>query len=130
MLILPAFGIANAVYHGRLLQDYVRRTRTIEDVAGLGQFQKMVARQMYAALFQLVLIFTPIVIYFIGVPTEILRFADIVFVMIPGGVLMALGYYFKKVEAEACRIQAVNEDLDEQRLAVIKAWRTKPLPTW
>jgi hypothetical protein len=130
MLILPGLGAVNAIYHGRLLQHYARQTKRIDDMAGLARFQKIVARQMYAALVQLVLLLTPIILYFIAIPTEILRFADIVFVMIPGGILIALGYHFKKVEAEVCRIPAVGEDLDEQRLAVIKHWRTRPLPDW
>jgi hypothetical protein len=130
MLILPALGAVNAVFHGRLLQHYLRQTKTIDDMAGLARFQKMVARQMYAALVQLALLLTPIILYFIGIPTEILRFADIVYVMIPGGILIALGYHFKKVETEVCRIPAAGKDLDEQRLAVIKTWRTRPFPTW
>jgi hypothetical protein len=130
MLILPALGAINAIYHGRSLQHYVRHTKRIDDMAGLARFQKIVARQMYAALAQLVLLITPIILYFIAIPIEILRFADIVYVMIPGGILMAIGYHFKKVETEACRIPALGEDLDEQRLAVIKTWRTRPLPTW
>jgi hypothetical protein len=130
MLILPALGAINAIYHGRLLQRYVRQTKRIKDMDGLAQFQKIVARQMYAALVQLVLILTPMIVYFIGLPIEIFRLSDIMFVMIPGGVLLALGYHFKKVESETCRIPAVGEDLDRQRLAVIKIWKTRPLPTW
>ena len=130
MLILPALGAVNAIYHGLLLQRYVRDTKQIEDIAGLARFQEIVARQMYAALVQLVLILTPVVMYFIGLPMEIFRLGDIVFVLIPGGVLIGIGYYFKKVEAQACRIPAIGEDLDEQRLAVIKIWKTRPLPTW
>jgi uncharacterized membrane protein len=85
---------------------------------------------MYAALAQLVFLVTPIIIYSFGVSTEILVFSDITLVIIPGAFLVALGYLFKKVEAEACRIPAAGEDLDEQRLAVIKTWRTRPLPNW
>ena len=130
MLILPALGVVNAIYHGRLLQRYVRQTKRIRNMPDLAQFQKLVARQMYAALVQLVLFIVPMVFYFIGIPTQILRLADIVYLMIPGGILIALGYHFKKVESEVCRIPALGEDLDEQRLAVIKIWKTRPLPTW
>jgi uncharacterized membrane protein len=130
MLILPALGAVNSIYHGRLLQAYVRQTKSINDIAALAGFQKIVARQMYAALAQLVFLVTPIIIYSFGVSTEILVFSDITLVIIPGAFLVALGYLFKKVEAEACRIPAAGEDLDEQRLAVIKTWRTRPLPNW
>lgn len=130
MLTLPALGAINAIYHGRSLQRYVRQTKRIRDLDGLERFQKMVARQMYAALVQLVLLVVPLILYFIGIPTEILRFGDIVFVFIPAGVLIALGHHFKKVETEVCRIPALGEDLEEQRLAVIKTWRTRPLPDW
>lgn len=130
MLILPALGAVNAIYHGRLLRHYVRQTKRIRDMDGLAKFQKIVARQMYAALVQLALMVVPMAIYFIGIPTEILRLADIVYVMIPGGILIALGYHFKKVEAEVCRIPALGKDLDDQRLAVIKIWKTRPLPDW
>ena len=130
MLILPALGAVNAVYHGRMIQRYVRQTDKISDLAGLARFQELVSRQMYAALFQLGLILASFVVYLAGIPTEILRFADIVYVMIPGLILVVLGFHFKKVEAEACRIPAVGEDLEKQRLAVIKTWRTRPLPDW
>jgi hypothetical protein len=130
MVLLPALGTVNAIYHGRLLQHYVRQTKRIRDLDGLAQFQKTVARQMYAALVQLVLFLVPMILYFIGIPSEILRLGDIVFVFVPGGILIALGYHFKKVESEACRIPALGEELDKQRLAVIKTWKTRPLPNW
>lgn len=130
MLILPALGVINAIYHGRLLQHYVRNTKRIRDMAGLAQFQKLVAQQMYAALAQLVLMIIPMILYFIAIPTEILRFADIVYVMFPGGVLMAIGYHFKKVETQVYRIPALGEELDEQRLEIIKRWRTRAVPDW
>ena len=130
MLILPALGVINAIYHGRMLQHYVRHPKRIDDMAGLARFQKIVARQMYAALAQLLLLIIPIILYFIAIPTEILRFADIVYVMFPGAVLMAIGYHFKKVETQVCRIPALGEDLDEQRLAIIKRWRTRAVPDW
>ena len=90
----------------------------------------MVARQMHSALIQLSLSTTPIVLYFFGILTDRLRLSDIAFVFVPGLILMAVGYLFKKVEAQACRIQGVNDDLDRQRLAVIKRWKTKALPDW
>lgn len=123
-------GAVNSIYHGRMLRDYVQRTQMIRDMQGLAQFQKIVARQMHAALAQLVFAVAPLVLYFVGILTQVFRFRDIVFVIIPGIVLMALGYIFKKVETEACRIPAANEDLDEQRIAVINTWRKKPLPNW
>jgi hypothetical protein len=130
MLLLPALGAVNAIYHGRMLQHYVRSTKRIEDMSGLARFQKIVARQMYAALVQLALLVVPMILYFIGIPSQILRFSDIIFVFIPGGILIALGYHFRKVEAEVCRIPALGEDLDKQRMAVIKIWRTRPFPEW
>jgi hypothetical protein len=130
MLVLPALGAVNSIYHARVLRNYVRRTQIIQDVQGLAEFQKIVARQMLAALVQLVLVVVPLVLYFVGILTQVFRFKDIAFVIIPGVILMALGYVFKKVETKACRIPAANEDLDEQRLAVISTWRKKPLPDW
>ena len=130
MLVLPALGAVNTIYHGRALRDYVQGTQIIRDMQGLAQFQKIVARQMHAALTQLVLLVTPFVLYFVGILTQVFRFRDITFVIIPGVVLMTLGYVFKKVENEACRIPAANKNLDEQRLAVINTWRKKPLPDW
>ena len=130
MLLFPGLGAVNAIYHGRLLQEYVRQTRRIKDLAGLTRFQMTVARQMYAALAQLILLTTPVVLYFFGVLTDHLHLGDIAFVVIPGTLIFALGYFFKKVEAQACRIPALGKDLEEQRLAVIKTWKTRPLPNW
>jgi hypothetical protein len=130
IVLLPMLGAISSVYHGRALQKYVSSTKRIEDMAGLARFQQLVAQQMRGALLQLALLTTPLALYFIGILTGRLRLSDIAFVIIPAVVLLAIGYLFKKVEAEACRIQAVNEDLDEQRLAVIKRWKTSALPDW
>jgi len=130
MMLLPFLGAITAVYHGGLLQKYVRHTRRISDIAGLAKFQKVVARQMYAALAQLILLTTPMILYAVGILTNRLRLRDIAYVVIPATVVIFVGYYFKKVEAEACRIPALGDDLEEQRLAIIKTWKTKPFPNW
>lgn len=130
ILLLPALGAVNAIFHGRLLQNYVRQTRRIQDLAGLARYQEVVGRQMHAALVQFGLLTTPVALYFVGILTDKLHLGDISFVIVPGALLMALAYHFKKVEAEACRIPALGEDLEEQRLAIIKTWKTRPLPNW
>ena len=130
IVVLPILGAISAVYHGRALQRYVSKTKRIDDMAGLARFQQVVAQQMRAALIQLALLTTPLALYFIGILTDRLWLGDIAFVVIPAVVLLAIGYLFKKVEAQACRVPAVNEDLDEQRMAVIKRWKTSALPDW
>ena len=130
ILLLPALGAVNSIFHARLLQNYVQQTRRIRDLDGLARFQKMVARQMYAALVQLGLLTTPMVLYAVGILTDKVRIGDIAFVIVPGIFLLFLGYLFKKVETAACRIPALGEDLDEQRLAIIRTWKTRPLPNW
>jgi hypothetical protein len=130
IVLLPTLGVISAVYHGRALEKYVRSTKMIKDVAGLARFQELVAQQMRGALIQLALLTTPLALYFIGILTDRLWLGDIAFVIIPAVFLLSLGYLFKKVEAQACRIPAANEDLDQQRLAVIKRWKTSALPNW
>ncbi len=130
ILLCPVLAAINAIYHTRLLQDYVRHVRRISDMAGLARFQKLVARQMYAALAQCLLLTAPPVLYFIGIFIDQLWLPDAVFVIVPGGFVIVLGYVMKKLENQVCRIPAANKDLDDQRLAVINIWRTRPLPNW
>ena len=130
ILLCPALAAINAIYHTRQLQNYVRHVRRINDMAGFARFQRLVARQMYAALAQSLLLTAPLILYFLGIFSDQLWLPDVVFVIVPGGFIIVLGYVMKKLENQVCRIPAANRDLDDQRLAVIKIWRTRPLPNW
>jgi hypothetical protein len=54
MVLLPAAGVVNAVIHGRLLSQFVRDTPAFRTYQDIVNFENMVARQMYAALMQII----------------------------------------------------------------------------
>ena len=130
ILLCPVLAAINAMYHSRQLKDYVRHVGRINDMADLARFQKLVARQMYAALAQSLLMTAPLALYFLGIFIDQLWLPDAVFVIVPGFIVIVLGYVMKKLENQVCRIPAANQDLNDQRLAVINIWRTRPLPNW
>jgi len=130
MLIFPVIALVNALVFGRELRQFSRRMVMFSSYDDIMYFQKVVAHQMYAALFQIVLLATPAVLYVVGAVRGYLEATDLVFVILPSIVIIALGMSMKKVELRVRRIPARDEDLEQQRDAIVTTWVKKPLPDW
>jgi hypothetical protein len=59
MLLLPAVAVVNAYVHGSQLQAFLKRTPAFDTYQNIVDFEKVVARQMYAALVQIALLVAP-----------------------------------------------------------------------
>jgi hypothetical protein len=130
IVLLPAAGAVNAVIHGRLLSQFVRDTPAIRTYQDLLDFERMVARQMYAALMQILLLALPGLLFAVGLIRKILGPGDFLYILAPAGIIMVMGIAFKGIEKRAQAIPAEDPVLEERRQHIIKTWISKPFPDW
>lgn len=130
MLAFAATGVANALYFGSELRRFLRATPTIESSHDIERFKEVVAHQMMAALAQIVLLAAPPLIFFAGLFKQILQPPDIVFVIVPSVVVIAVASVYRRWEREAKTIRTSDRELEAERNAVIRTWMRKPWPDW
>jgi hypothetical protein len=130
ILLLPALGILNAVWFGSELARFAREVLRLESSADVERFKEVVARQMYAALVQIVILAAPPILFFVGIVRRELFPADVLAIIVPAGVVIAVAALYKKVEQRVRAIPAADPELERQRDAVIHTWLKKPLPDW
>lgn len=130
MLLLPAVAVLNAIIHGSQLREFLERTPAFATYQDIVELEKIVARQMYAALVQIVLLVAPGVVFVVGLVRGVLSVEDILFVVLPSFVILALGVAIKKVENTVRSIPVADPILEERREQIVKVWMTKPFPDW
>jgi hypothetical protein len=130
IVLLPAGGVVNAVIHGRLLAEFVRATPAIRTYQDIVDFERVVARQMYAALMQILLLAIPGVLFAFGLFRKILGPGDFLYILAPSGVILVLGIAFKGLEKRAQAIPCEDPVLEERRQHIITTWIKKPFPDW
>jgi len=89
-----------------------------------------VSRQMYAALVQIALLVAPGVVFVVGLVRGVLSVDDILYVVLPSFVILALGAAFKKLENRVRSIPVSDPILEERREHIVRVWNTKPFPDW
>jgi uncharacterized membrane protein YciS (DUF1049 family) len=129
-MLLPAVAVLNAVIHGSQLKAFLERISVFATYQDIVEFEKVVARQMYAALVQIALLVGPGVIFVIGLIRGVLLIEDIFFVVLPSFVIIALGAALKKVENKVRSIPVSDPLLEERRDHIVMVWNTKPFPDW
>jgi hypothetical protein len=130
ILLLPAVAVVNAIVHGSQLKSFLERTPAFATYQDIVEFEKVVARQMYAALVQIALLVTPGVILVVGIIRGVLSAGDILYVVLPSFVILALGLAFKTLENKVRSIPVSDPILEERRDHIVKVWLTKPFPDW
>ncbi len=130
MLLLPAFAAVNSIIHGAHLRAFLDRIPALATYQDVVEFERVVARQMYAALLQIVLLVAPGVVYVVGLLRGVLGFEDVFFVMLPSFVILGLGIAFKRLENQAKSIPVKDRVLSERRDHIVKVWNAKPFPDW
>ncbi len=130
LLLLPAVAAANAVYFGSELGRFAARVPRLASTADLELLKRVVARQMYAALAQIVLLAAPIAIFFGGVVAGLLAPSDVVLVVVPSAVILLVAFAYKQVEARVKTTPADDPELARQRDEIVAVWLKKPLPDW
>jgi len=130
MLLLPAVGALNAFFFGSELKRFAAEVRTISSTADIERFKAVVARQMYAALAQIVILATPTIVFFVGIVRKVLGPADILFIIIPSAVILLLAQHYKKIEVAVRELPVTDDMLRQQRDTIVDTWLKKPFPDW
>jgi hypothetical protein len=130
MLVLPAMAAINALVHGSQLRAFLQRTPAFTTYQDIVEFEKVVARQMYAALLQIGLLASPAIVLVIGLVRKVLAAHDILFVILPALAIAALGMAFKHLENKVRAIPAKDPILEERRQHIVRVWNGKPFPDW
>jgi len=130
MLGFPVIAMVNAWWFGRELQDFVKRTPTITSTTDVESMKVVVARQMYAALVQIVLLALGPVSYVVGLARGALRPSDVLFILLPSAAVLIMAATYKRVETAARSIAVSDDELRRQRDAIVHTWLKKPLPDW
>jgi hypothetical protein len=130
MLLFPALAIANAWWFGRELKAFLAATPAITSTADLERLKAVVKRQMFAALVQIPLLAAGPAVYALGLFRDLLRPADVVFVIVPSAAVLALSIATRRVETAARSLHTPDDELRRQRDAIVDTWLKKPLPDW
>jgi hypothetical protein len=130
MLLLPAVAVVNAYVHGSQLQAFLKRTPAFDTYQNIVDFEKVVARQMYAALVQIALLVAPGLVFLVGFLRDALSPGDIVYVLLPSIVILGVGVAFKHIEIGVKSIPVNDPGLQERHEHIVEVWNTKPFPDW
>ena len=130
MLLLPAIAAVNAVVHGSQLKAFLQRTPAFDTYQNIVEFEKVVARQMYAALVQIALLVAPGIVFVVGLVRGVLAIGDLIYVVLPSFGILALGLAFKTIEHQVSSIPVPAPILADRRDHIVKVWNTKPFPDW
>jgi hypothetical protein len=130
MLLLPAAGAFNAFFFGSELKRFAEEVRTIASTSDIERFKAVVARQMYAALAQIVILAAPTVVFFVGIVRKVLGPGDILFIIIPSAIILLIAQHYKKIESAARELPVTDDMLRQQRDEIVNTWLKKPFPDW
>ncbi len=94
------------------------------------RFKKVVAHQMYAALFQIVLLSTPPILFVVGLMLEVLYGSDILFVIVPSAIIIIVAAISRTWETRAKILPTATPEMSQERDAIVRTWLRKPWPDW
>lgn len=130
MLVLPFFAICNSIVTGNGILHFVRNTPAISTWQHMESFKSMVAKQMYSALVQILLLIVPVPVFVAGVMMGALNTIEcLYFILPPSLVVLGVGLLYKKLEHRAQTLP-VSDEFSAEYQRVIEVWMKKPLPKW
>jgi fatty acid desaturase len=130
LVALPAVAAANALFAASRLRRFAAQVKLIADARQMQLYKEEVARQMYGALAQIVLLGLPLVLFFAGLMLGELEFTDVGFVFVPAVLILVLALVLKRHETTMRSIPTATEELEGERKRVVEIWLRKPLPDW
>jgi hypothetical protein len=130
ILGFPVLAVLNALYFGSELRRFADRTPRLETPLEMTKYRRLVGRQMYAALLQLLLLAIPPIVFFYGLIHKILTVPDILFVVVPSAILIVIAQLNRRHEARIRTLPTATEQFAEERDAIVRTWVRKPLPDW
>ena len=130
LLLLPRLAVANVLLFGHELRRFVREIPCLASTHDVERFKRDVARQTVAALAQIALLAAPAVLFFVGIARGLLGPGDLLLVILPAAVVIAVAAQLKRTELRARQISAADEEVRQQRNAVVATWMKKSPPDW
>ena len=130
MLLFPALALLNSWWFARELKRFLAATPAVSSTADLERMKKVVGRQMYAALAQILLLAAAPVVFVVGLLRRQLHPSDVLFIILPSAVVLLLSLSVKRIEAAVRGLDAADDELRRQRDAIVRTWLKKPLPDW
>jgi hypothetical protein len=130
MLGTQALALVNAAWQGRDLRRFLDATPRLDSTSDLERFKGLAARQMWAALVQGALLLVAPACFVFGVFDKHLTGADFVWILLPSLIVILTARSYRSLELRAWTLESADSELEAARDAVVRTWRTRPLPDW
>jgi hypothetical protein len=130
MLILPSISLMLAVFGHVSLLRFAGRVKTLATQDDLEAFKRMAKTQMILALAVIPFIGIPAFLYGFGLFTGALSLSDLLFVLIPSGIVIVYSLVMKSTERKVKETPAADEDMLRERDRIVGVWMEKMLPDW
>jgi len=130
-LIAPfAISLAIIIRLGREMKDFVADMPALQTVEHLNCFKRLVARNMYGALAQIVLFLIPWVVYVFGLNYRALLQGEVAIIFALSIATFIANLRMKKDEEAVRHLPVEDPDLRAERDRVVETWMRKVLPDW
>jgi len=131
MVLFPALGILNMIFHNLKLRRFNKEVPQIEKRMHLERLKREAKAQMYAALVQIVLLGLPFVFFIYGMWKGLLSFGDVfLYGILPSVASIIVGQACKGTEKIAKSQWVEDPRLRKERDEVVYTWDHKAFPDW
>ncbi len=130
LIVFPSSALISGIVYISNLKRFMDTTPRIETIQDLERFKNIVKHQMYAALLQVFLLGTPIIIFTYGTISGILKFGDMLYVIIPNTTVIIVSRILRKTEKKGQSISASTPQLKSAVNSIVYSWKKKALPDW
>ncbi|MCH7959309.1 MAG: hypothetical protein IID08_04235 [Candidatus Hydrogenedentes bacterium] len=130
MVAIPCIGIVFTLYMRSMLNAFRQKTRFIETRNQLTSFRHLVGAAMYGSLFQISLLFVPLLVFLYGLADGILGLPYVLVVVVPSGIYLLIYVRYKRLEQRVQAIGMDNQELLQEFIHIVSTWRKKSLPKW
>ena len=126
--ILFLAGLANLVFGVSELKKFLKYHPSISSTMDLGNFKKMVRKQMYLALAQIVILGGMAVLSVIGILTGGLSDSQFILVLLMDGIIWFTGKLFKSLEKRGQNLKVEALEHRAEYTSICATWVRKPFP--
>ena len=130
MIAIPCIGILFTLYMRGMLNAFRQKTRFIETRNQLTNFRQLAGTVMYGSLFQVSLLFVPLLVFLYGLADGILGLPFVLVVVVPSGIYLLIYVRYKRLEQHVQAIGMDNQELLQEFIHIVSTWRKKSLPKW
>lgn len=130
LVALPCAGIIFTIYMRSLLVSFRSKTKFIQTRHQLDSFRKLATAAMYGALFQVTLLFLPILVFIYALADGIFGLPYVLLVVVPSGIYLLIYVRYKRFEHRMQAIGMDNQELLQDFIHIVNTWRKKSLPKW